>query len=296
MVKKSLASKPLGLDFGPARLLVTAAVILLQSVGLKQLAQGENSVVAAAEVSPKNGAAVTREALVGRWKSVEEGPLGNFIHIEFRENTFNNGPLGEFIGYSVTEIKGARIRIAWEQETVLRNFRRTSGIEFLPSGNMLLSWSNIGDPIEFSRVSEARESDEVRDSVPEAKRNPGGQNPVVRMVKAEDLDALSIQAAKGKLLLNNFNFVIEKAIFGGAKASVQCSVKNKSGREANYSVYVAALDKSGAVVVCFCLEPTLNVHEAGKVETLETSGLVESEDRERIASFSIRVVNQRRGE
>lgn len=296
MVKLSPFARRLGFGFGPSRIFGAAVVILLNVMGVEQAVHGANSAAAAAEVPAKNGATVTREALVGRWKSVKEGPLGNFIHIEFRENTFNNGPLGEFIGYSVTEIKGARIRIDWEQETVLRNFRRTSGIEFLPSGNMLLSWSNIGDPIEFSRVSEARESDEVRDSLPEAKRNPGGQNPVVRMVKAEDLDALSIQAAKGKLLLNNFNFVIEKAIFGGAKASVQCSVKNKSGREVNYSVYVAALDKSGAVVVCFCLEPTLNVHEAGKVETLETSGLVESEDRERITSFSIRVVNQRRGE
>jgi hypothetical protein len=105
-----------------------------------------------------------------------------------------------------------------------------------------------------------------------------------------------MHAGKGKLVLNNFNFVIEKAIFGGTKASVQCSVKNKSEREANYSIYIAALDKTGGIVACFCLEPTLNVHEAGKIETLDTSGLVESGDKERVASFFIRVLPQRRND
>ena len=244
----------------------------------------------------KEKAPITRESLIGRWKSVKKGPVGTFIEMEFRDGTFNNGPLGEFIDYSVTEIKGSRVFFSWDQETVNRSFRRTSAAEFLPSGNMLLSWSNFGDAIEFSKVGEPKKM-----RAPKGKKTPPSpdsdeQSEETRTVSADDLDTLTMQAGRGKLTLNNFNFVIEKAIFGGTKASVQCSVKNKSEREANYSIYIAALDKNGGIVACFCLEPTLNVHEAGKIETLETSGLVESGDKERVASFFIRVLPQRRND
>jgi hypothetical protein len=115
-----------------------------------------------------------------------------------------------------------------------------------------------------------------------------------KLVPLDELDALTVQADSGKLLLNNFNFAIEKALFGGTKATVQCSVKNKAKSDVNYSVYIAALDKSGGVVVCFCLEPTLNTHGAGKVETLETSGLVAPKDKDKVSSFFIKVIPQKR--
>lgn len=239
---------------------------------------------------------LTRESLIGRWKSVKKGPVGNFIEMEFRDGTFDNGPLGDFIDYSVTEIKGSRVVFSWEQETVNRSFQRTSAVEFLPSGNMLLSWSIFGDAIEFTRVGEPKKTRAPRGKKTPPPLDSHDQSQETRTVSADDLDTLTMQAGKGKLLLNNFNFVIEKAIFGGTKVSLQCTVKNKSEREANYSIYIAALDKSGGIVACFCLEPTLNVHEAGKIETLDTSGLVEPNDKERVASFFIRVLPQRRND
>jgi hypothetical protein len=115
-----------------------------------------------------------------------------------------------------------------------------------------------------------------------------------KIVPLDELETLTIQAASGKLMLNNFNFLIEKAVFGGTKASVQCSVRNRSKSDANYSVYIAALDKAGGVVACFCLEPTLNTHEAGKIESLETSGLIDPKDKERVVSFFIKVIFQKK--
>ena len=105
-----------------------------------------------------------------------------------------------------------------------------------------------------------------------------------------DLDSQNIQA--GGLLINNFNFVIEEALMGGSKASVQCSVKNKTDEDANYTIYISAYDANGVLIACFGMEPTMNMHEAGKVEMLEDSGMVEKSYKDKIDHVLIKVVIQ----
>ena len=103
-----------------------------------------------------------------------------------------------------------------------------------------------------------------------------------------DLDTQNIQA-RG-LLINNFNFVIEEALMGGNKASVQCSDKNKTDENANYTIYISAYDANGVLIACFSMEPTMNIHEAGKVEMLEDSGMVEKDYKGKIDHVLIKVV------
>lgn len=112
----------------------------------------------------------------------------------------------------------------------------------------------------------------------------------VKRVPIAELDTVMIQTQG--LLLNNFNFVIEEALMGGIKATAQCTGKNKSQDDLNYTVYIAAFDKGGALIACFGLEPGMNIHEAGKIETLETSGMVDSAHKGKIDHVLLKVVVQ----
>ncbi|MEI6560970.1 MAG: hypothetical protein WCO68_02680 [Verrucomicrobiota bacterium] len=115
-----------------------------------------------------------------------------------------------------------------------------------------------------------------------------------KKVPIKELDALTLQAEG--LLVNNINFVIEGALFGGVKATVQCTVKNKTEFDLNYTVYLAAFDKGGTLLACFSLEPTLNTHEAGKVETLTVSGMVDSASKGKADYVLVKVVAQKAGD
>lgn len=112
-----------------------------------------------------------------------------------------------------------------------------------------------------------------------------------KKVPAAELDAQSFQVQD--LVINNINFVIERALMGGIKATVQCTVKNKSENDLNYTVYLAGFDSTGALIACFGLEPTMNVHEAGKVETLETSGMVDAGSKGSLDHVLVKVVVQK---
>lgn len=112
----------------------------------------------------------------------------------------------------------------------------------------------------------------------------------VKKVPIAELDAITIQSQG--LLLNNFNVVIEEAMMGGIKATAQCTGKNKSPYDLNYTVYIAAYDKAGTLLACFALEPGMNIHEAGKIETLETSGMVEAGTKGTMDYILLKVVIQ----
>ena len=79
---------------------------------------------------------------------------------------------------------------------------------------------------------------------------------------------------------------------GGHKASVQCSVKNKTDEDANYTIYISAYDANGTLIAFFGMEPMMNIHEAGKVEMLEDSGMVEKNYEGKIDHVLIKVVLQ----
>ena len=113
----------------------------------------------------------------------------------------------------------------------------------------------------------------------------------VKKVSLAELDAFTIQSQG--LLLNNFNFVIEKAWMGGIKATAQCTGRNRSKYDLNYTLYIAAFSKEGTLIACFGLEPLMNIHEAGKIETLEMSGMVETGSKGKIDYFLLKVVIQK---
>jgi len=110
-------------------------------------------------------------------------------------------------------------------------------------------------------------------------------------VPIENLDDLILQIQDG-LVLNNINFVIEEAFFGGVKVTIQCTVKNKTATPVNYTFYVAVFDKADKLVACLGLEPFMNVHEPGKVETLEASGMIDPECKDSVSYFLVKVVVQ----
>lgn len=112
----------------------------------------------------------------------------------------------------------------------------------------------------------------------------------VEKVPIAELDDVVIKQ-KG-LLLNNFNFLIEEAWMGGLKATAQVTGKNKSDYDINYTVYMAAYSAGGTLIACFALEPLMNIHEAGKLETLEASGMVESEAKGKVDHILLSVVLQ----
>lgn len=116
----------------------------------------------------------------------------------------------------------------------------------------------------------------------------------VKKVPIGELDAQTLQVQG--LVINNINFVIEQALMGGIKATAQCTVKNKTEFDLNYTVYIAAFDKAGALMACFGLEPGMNVHEAGKVETVEASGMVDAGSKGKVDYVLVKVVVQKSAE
>ncbi|MCF8139358.1 MAG: hypothetical protein K9K63_18840 [Desulfotignum sp.] len=110
-------------------------------------------------------------------------------------------------------------------------------------------------------------------------------------IPIEKLGDLVLQDQEG-LVINNINFVVEEAFFGGVKATIQCTGKNKTTSPLNYTFYVAAFDKADNLVACLGPEPFMNVHEPGKVETLEASGMIDPENKNRVSYFLLRVVVQ----
>jgi hypothetical protein len=116
----------------------------------------------------------------------------------------------------------------------------------------------------------------------------------VKKVPFADLDEVVLQSQG--LVINNLNLVIESALLGGTKATFQCSCKNKSKTSLNYTIYIAAFDKAGTLLTCFGVEPTLNMHEAGKVENLESSGLVDSATKGKIDHVLLKVIVQKESE
>ena len=116
----------------------------------------------------------------------------------------------------------------------------------------------------------------------------------VKKVPVAQIDALTIET--NGLLFNNFTCAIEGALMGGTKATAQVSVKNKTTYDLNYTVYIAAFDKAGNLVTCFGLEPEMNIHEAGKVETLEGSGMVEGDAKASIDYIVVKIVVQKPSE
>jgi len=114
---------------------------------------------------------------------------------------------------------------------------------------------------------------------------------VYKKVKSSELDGVSFDLSN--ILFNNFNIVIEKAFFGGIKCTAQCSVKNKNNKDVGYTVYMSGYDSKDKMIVCFSFEPMMNIHEAGKIITLENSGMVDEKDKGRFSYFIIRVVEQK---
>jgi len=116
----------------------------------------------------------------------------------------------------------------------------------------------------------------------------------VKKVPIGELDTQTLQVQG--LVINNINFVIGQALMGGIKATAQCTVKNKTEFDLNYTVYIAAFDKAGALIACFGLEPGMNVHEAGKVETVEASGMVDAGSKGKVDYVLVKVVVQKSAE
>jgi len=72
------------------------------------------------------------------------------------------------------------------------------------------------------------------------------------------------------------------------KYTVQCSAKNKNEVDVNYSIYILGMNDKNELVFCTELEPMMNIHEAGKFESLENSGLILDSDQ--ITKLGIRMI------
>ena len=105
-----------------------------------------------------------------------------------------------------------------------------------------------------------------------------------------ELDAITLKSQN--IIINNINVLVGDALMGGTKATAQCTGNNKNEEAMNYTVYIAAFDSSNNLIACFNLEPQMNVHEAGKIETLETSGMVSKNDKSKVDHFNIKLVVQ----
>ena len=114
----------------------------------------------------------------------------------------------------------------------------------------------------------------------------------IQKVSAAQFDELVIKTKNG-LLLNNFNFVIEKGYFGGSRATIQCSGRNKTGHVINYTVYIAAFTKDDELVACFNLGSMMMSNASGKIKAHDESGMLEMRDKDAIHHFVIKVVEQR---
>ena len=107
---------------------------------------------------------------------------------------------------------------------------------------------------------------------------------------ANELDTVTLKSQD--IIINNINVLVGDAFMGGTKATAQCTGNNKNEEAMNYTVYIAAFDSSNNLIACFNLEPEMNVHEAGKIETLETSGMVSKNDKSKVDHFNIKLVVQ----
>ena len=105
-----------------------------------------------------------------------------------------------------------------------------------------------------------------------------------------ELDAITLKSQN--IIINNINVLVGDALMGGTKATAQCTGNNKNEEAMNYTVYIVAFDSSNNMIACFNLEPQMNVHEAGKIETLETSGMVSKNDKSKVDHFNIKLVVQ----
>ena len=110
-------------------------------------------------------------------------------------------------------------------------------------------------------------------------------------VNVSDLDTVTLKS--NNLIINNINVLIGDAILGGTKATAQCTGNNKNDDSINYTVYIAAFDSSENLIACFNLEPGMNIHEAGKIETLETSGMVSNNAKNIVDHFKIKLIVQK---
>ena len=115
-------------------------------------------------------------------------------------------------------------------------------------------------------------------------------------VTLEQLPDLVLKS--GALSFNNFNLVHEEAFFGGYKVTAQVTGKNRSGSDLNYTIYIFAKnydskEKTTRDICCFKIEPDLNVHEAGKVETLTDSGMLSEVDFKNINMVRVKLVVQK---
>lgn len=119
-----------------------------------------------------------------------------------------------------------------------------------------------------------------------------GQSDRVKVVVGQLGDVV---LKSGSIVLNNFNLLHEEAFFGGYKVTMQVSGKNTSDKDVNYTVYVFCKAKE-ADVCCFKIEPELNVHEPGKVETLTDSGMLTQSDFKSIDTVLLKVVVQKSNE
>lgn len=88
-----------------------------------------------------------------------------------------------------------------------------------------------------------------------------------KTVSASDLGNLTIQ--EEGLTVNNFNFVVEDALMGAIKGTAQCTGKNTSQGDLNYTVYIAEYDKAGSLLVCYSPEPMMNTQEAGTKDKVD---------------------------
>ena len=109
-------------------------------------------------------------------------------------------------------------------------------------------------------------------------------------IKKSELD--EVQFKIGQMIFNNFNFLIEKAFFGGMKSAFQVSARNKGNSAANYTVYVVALSKDGEMVAAYNVEPLFSTHGPGKIETLTSTGMALPNDYNKVSRFLLRVVIQ----
>ena len=105
-----------------------------------------------------------------------------------------------------------------------------------------------------------------------------------------ELDTITLKSQN--IIINNINVLVGDAFMGGTKATAQCTGNNKNEEAMNYTVYIVAFDSSNNLIDFFNLEPEMNVHEAGKIETLETSGMVSKNDKSKVDHFNIKLVVQ----
>lgn len=130
----------------------------------------------------------------------------------------------------------------------------------------------------------------------DATEKPKPRNDIFRSVSMDALGEIKI--VEGPLTLNNFNLLNEEAFLGGYKITAQVTGRNRSQNEINYTIYIIAQaydeeKKTARSLACFKLEPEMNIHEAGKIETITDSGLLSESDFKAINRVMIKLVMQK---